>query len=81
MYRIRKLTPTECLRLMCVSDEDIQKLKDIGMSDTQMYKQAGNSICSCCVDLIFQHLYASQYNPKYICTDEQILRSAEIFDE
>ena len=70
MYRIRKLTPTECLRLMSVPDEDIQKVKDIGMSDTQMYKQAGNSLVSNCVELIFEHLYRSQYNPNYKCFDE-----------
>ena len=69
-FRIRKLTPTECLRLMSVSDEDIQKVKDIGMSDTQMYRQAGNSLCACCVDLIFQHLYKAQIDDTYICKDE-----------
>ena len=43
-YRIRKLTPTECLRLMGVSDEDIAKMKAAGISDSQLYKLAGNSI-------------------------------------
>ena len=38
---IRKLTPRECLRLMGVKDEDIDKMT---VSDTQKYKQAGNSI-------------------------------------
>lgn len=70
MYRIRKLTPTECLRLMGFKDEDIQKVKDIGMSDTQIYKQAGNGIVSNCVELIFEHLFASQYDSTYKCTDE-----------
>jgi len=37
--RIRKLTPRECLRLMGFSDEF-----EIVVSDTQMYRQAGNSI-------------------------------------
>ena len=70
MYRIRKLTPTETMRLMGVPDEDIQKVKDIGMSDTQMYKQSGNSLVSNCVELIFEHLYVSQYDSTYKCTDE-----------
>lgn len=43
-YRIRKLTPKECLRLMGVRDEDIQKMQDAGISDSQLYKMAGNSI-------------------------------------
>jgi DNA (cytosine-5)-methyltransferase 1 len=41
---IRCLTPLECFRLMGFEDEDYQKCKNIGMSDRQLYKQAGNSI-------------------------------------
>lgn len=42
-YRIRKLTPRECGRLMGVSDEDINKMAAVN-SNTQLYKQFGNSI-------------------------------------
>ena len=42
-YRIRKLTPLECYRLMGVSDENAKKMLDVN-SNTQCYKQAGNSI-------------------------------------
>ena len=42
-YRIRKLTPRECFRLMGVPEKDLQKMLDIN-SNTQCYKQAGNSI-------------------------------------
>lgn len=42
-YRIRKLTPKECGRLMGVSDEDIDKMAAVN-SNTQLYKQFGNSI-------------------------------------
>ena len=42
-YRIRKLTPIECGRLMGVSDEDISKMAAVN-SNTQLYKQLGNSI-------------------------------------
>lgn len=41
--RIRKLTPRECWRLMGFTDEDFGKAKEVN-SDTQLYKQAGNSI-------------------------------------
>jgi len=41
--RIRKLTPRECWRLMDFDDEDFDKAKKVN-SDTQLYKQAGNSI-------------------------------------
>ena len=42
--RIRKLTPKECWRLMGFSDDDFDKAQKAGVSDTQLYKQAGNSI-------------------------------------
>ncbi len=43
-YKIRKLTPTECFRLMGVRDDDIEKMKSAGISNTAQYKLAGNSI-------------------------------------
>lgn len=43
-FRIRKLTPRECYRLMGFSDEDFDKAQSTGNSLTQLYKQAGNSI-------------------------------------
>ena len=42
-YRIRKLTPRECWRLMDFTDEDFEKAAQVN-SNTQLYKQAGNSI-------------------------------------
>ena len=56
-YRIRKLTPTECMRLMKVSDEDIAKMKAAGISDSQMYKLAGNSIVVCVLEAIFTQMF------------------------
>lgn len=41
--RVRKLTPKECWRLMGFSDEDFEKASKVN-SNTQLYKQAGNSI-------------------------------------
>lgn len=42
-YRIRKLTPLECWRLMGFTDEEFQSAEQVN-SNTQLYKQAGNSI-------------------------------------
>lgn len=42
-YRIRKLTPRECFRLMDMKDEDFDKAASVN-SNTQLYKEAGNSI-------------------------------------
>lgn len=52
-YGIRKLTPKECWRLMGFSDSDFQKCVDVGISNSQLYKQAGNSIV---VDVLFYML-------------------------
>jgi len=43
-YRIRKLTPKECFRLQGFPDEYFQRAKDAGISDSQLYKLAGNSV-------------------------------------
>lgn len=43
-FRIRKLTPRECWRLMGFDDADFDKAQAAGISNTQLYKQAGNSI-------------------------------------
>lgn len=54
-FKIRKLTPRECWRLMGFSDEDFDKVKD-HVSDSQLYKQAGNSIVVNCLEAIFNNL-------------------------
>lgn len=58
-YRIRKLTPRECGRLMGVSDEDISKMAAVN-SNTQMYKQFGNSIVVDVMCAMFENLNISQ---------------------
>lgn len=54
-YRIRKLTPRECGRLMGVSDEDIDKMAAVN-SNTQLYKQFGNSIVVDVMCAMFKNL-------------------------
>ena len=53
--RIRKLTPKECWRLMGFSDEDFEKAAKVN-SNTQLYKQAGNSIVVNVLEKIFINL-------------------------
>ena len=55
-YCIRRLTPRECLRLMDVSDSDINKIQAAGISDTQQYKLAGNSIVKAPMMGIFENM-------------------------
>lgn len=54
--RIRKLTPLECWRLQGFTDEQFYKAKDSGVSNSQLYKQAGNSVTVNVVDLIVKQL-------------------------
>ncbi len=52
---IRRLTPRECFRLMGFSDE--QFIKILGISNTQLYKMAGNSIVVNVLETIFKNLF------------------------
>lgn len=54
--RIRRLTPLECWRLMGFDDEDFYKAKNSGVSNTQLYRQAGNSIVVKVLERIFENL-------------------------
>lgn len=58
-YRIRKLTPRECGRLMGVSDEDIDKMAAVN-SNSQLYKQFGNSIVVAVMVAMFRNLNIEQ---------------------
>lgn len=55
-YRIRKITPLEAWRLMGFSDSDYNKAAEV-CSNTQLYKQAGNSIVVNVMEAIFKNIY------------------------
>lgn len=61
-FRIRKLTPRECFRLMGVSDADIDKIQAAGISKSQQYKMAGNSIVVNYLAAIFRQLFIGNFN-------------------
>ena len=54
---IRKMIPLECFRLMGFDDNDYNKLKDSKISDTQLFKMAGNSIVVNVLEEIFKKLF------------------------
>lgn len=60
-YRIRKLTPRECWRLMDFTDEDFEKAAQVN-SNTQLYKQAGNSIPKNLLVAIFGQMLPGKEN-------------------
>lgn len=43
-FRVWRLTPRECWRLQAFEDELFDRAKAAGVSDTQLYKQAGNAV-------------------------------------
>ena len=55
--KVRKLTPKECWRLMGFRDEFIDKCIDYGISNSSLYKQAGNSIVVTVLYFIFRELF------------------------
>lgn len=61
-YRIRKLTEREVFRLMDVDDEDIDKIQAAGISRSQQYKLAGNSIVTNVLFHIFRKLFVDKEN-------------------
>lgn len=63
-WRIRKLTPTECWRLMGFSDEDCNRASKY-VSDSSLYKQAGNSIVTSCLVAIFYSLLFNDSSTKW----------------
>lgn len=71
-YRIRKLTPLECWRLMGFRDLDYYAAKSIGTSNAQLYKQAGNSIVVTILEAIFRNLFLKKHKKKRGIVAEQI---------
>ena len=68
--KIRKLTPEECFILMGMTPEDCQRCRDVGLSNSALYKASGNGLISQCVMLIMQHLYKALNDENYQCYDE-----------
>ena len=63
-FRIRKLTPRECFRLMGVDDKDIDKIQASGISNSAQYKLAGNSIVVSCLYHIIDSLLFPPEGPQ-----------------
>lgn len=63
-YRIRKLTPKECFRLMGVKDEDFEKIAK-NQSNASLYHLAGDSICVSVLMAIFSKMLDMNWEDKY----------------
>lgn len=64
-FRIRKLTPRECFRLMGVDDKDIDKIQASGVSNSSQYKLAGNSIVVDVPFHIFRKMFIDTKEPDF----------------
>ena len=58
-YSMRFLTPGEYWKFMGFAYEDYAKVKEVGLSDLQLYKQAGNSIAVPCLEALFKEVWNS----------------------
>lgn len=59
-YKIRKLTPRECGRLMGVDDPDIDKMLSCKLSDNALYKMYGNSIVVNVLEKLFDKMVVNR---------------------
>lgn len=71
--KIRKLVPEECFILMGMTEEDCIKARDLGVSNSQLYKQAGNGLITNCVQYIVEHIYKATKDDNYATTDERMV--------
>lgn len=74
-FRIRKLTPREVWRLMDVDDKDIDVVFASGLSNSSLYKLAGNSIV---VSVLF-HIFRKMFIETDADTSENDVRQLELF--
>lgn len=70
VYKIRKLTPRECFRLMNYTDSDFDRAASVN-SNSQLYKQAGNAIVKSCLMAIFLQLNIKGVKPWNDMTSEE----------
>src|SRR5574344_1955330 len=60
-FRIRRLTPTECFRLQGFPDGMIQQARELGISDSQLYKMAGNAVTVNVAQAVAQKIWEVEY--------------------
>ena len=63
-FRLRRLTPSECFRLMSVDEESIIKLTSSGVPEDQLYKMAGNAIVIKVLVFLYQSVFPILFRTK-----------------
>ena len=59
-FVVKKLSPQESFRLMGLDEKSIEKIQQTGISKTQQYKMAGNSIVVACMEKMFRNLFFAE---------------------
>lgn len=59
-FHVRKYTPEECFALMGLDKEAVDRCRALGVSDAELFKQAGNGIVTNCVQEIVKRLHKAQ---------------------
>lgn len=77
--RIRKLTPRECWRLMGWADSRIDVVLDGTISNTQLYKQAGNSIVVNVLEAVFREMFINQLDRKATKEEPKNVKELKLF--
>lgn len=60
-YRVRRLTPKECFRLQGFPDAMVDKARKLGISDSQLYKMAGNAVTVNTAQAVAQKIWEAEY--------------------
>ncbi|QUW39297.1 DNA (cytosine-5-)-methyltransferase [Bacillus cereus] len=73
-YRIRKLTPKECFRLQGFADSEFDKLVATGISNSQLYKMAGNAVTVNVIEAIgtrlLKYLSYNEIGSRYVTIEK-----------
>lgn len=80
-YILRKFTPREAFRIMDVRDSDIDKILEIGLSDSKCYELAGNSIPVNCLYLIFRNMFIPEFMAEPLPPQPQKVVQPSLFDD
>ena len=74
IYRIaiRKLTCEETFILQGMTSEDVKKCRNVGLSNSSLYKISGNGLTTTAVQYLSEHLYKAIVDKNYETTDEKM---------
>lgn len=79
-FEVRKLTPSEALRLQGLTEDEIKQLMNSGISVTDLYKIAGNSISVPCLSAVFDSIINERDDKSVDCFNGDIVQIGHLID-